>query len=122
MHMQAGYLSLNPEDPTPQGPGRFTMLTTPVYPALQYMAAGLRLEEVSRRTRSTPRPASATPQRATRACHMAITAAGLSRSSRLPRLPGCHSYYGCRGCPGLPRLALGGAQYRRNGRAAPEPN
>ena len=43
---QTGYLSLNPEDPTPAGPGRFTMLTTPVYPALQYMAAGLRLEEV----------------------------------------------------------------------------
>jgi len=42
---EARYLSLNPEDATPQGPGRFTMLTTPVYPALQYMAAGLRLEE-----------------------------------------------------------------------------
>ena len=38
------YLSLNPEDPTPSQAGRFTMLTAPVFPALKYMAAGLRLE------------------------------------------------------------------------------
>ena len=40
----AQYISLDPEDPTPHGPGRFTMLTTPVFVALKAMAVGLKME------------------------------------------------------------------------------